>query len=212
MALSTDSTILLATGNAHKSVEMKAILKECLPQSIKLLTLKDIDIPTPPDSLEKYKTFKANAVAKARWYAQQSGCPCIADDSGLCVDALSGRPGVFSARWAGDNATDNDRRKFLLNELTKLNVLDLEKRTAKFVCVSAFATSENLIVQTRSGSVRGQILHAEAGSGGFGYDPLFFIPKMDATMAQISQDEKNKISHRGRSLRSLSTLICHDMQ
>jgi XTP/dITP diphosphohydrolase len=212
MALSTDSTILLATGNAHKSVEMKAILKECLPQSIKLLTLKDIDIPTPPDSLEKYKTFKANAVAKARWYAQQSGCPCIADDSGLCVDALSGRPGVFSARWAGDNATDNDRRKFLLNELTKLNVLDLEKRTAKFVCVSAFATSENLIVQTRSGSVRGQILHAEAGSGGFGYDPLFFIPKMDATMAQISQDEKNKISHRGMSLRSLSTLICHDMQ
>jgi XTP/dITP diphosphohydrolase len=205
------STILLATGNAHKASEMSAILSAILP-SVRLVTLKDAGLSSPPDEIERFSTFAANARAKAIWCAKNSGLPSIADDSGLCVDALGGRPGVFSARWAGPNATDADRRAYLLAELKRAGALKDNDRLARFICVCTLALSGEGQTLSRTGSVRGRILSAEQGSSGFGYDPLFFIPSLDSTMAQISREAKNRISHRGRALGSLAMAIKIDMQ
>ena len=187
--------ILLASNNPGKIREISAMLAdrgvEIVPQSA--FAIPDID--------ETGLTFIENALLKARHAARLSGLPAIADDSGLEVDALAGAPGVHSARYAGEGASDADNNAKLLRELR--NVPD-ERRTASFRCVMAFLRHEHdpspLIGQ---GVWEGVILHAPRGEGGFGYDPLFFVPEQGRAAAELTAEEKNRLSHRGQALRQL---------
>jgi XTP/dITP diphosphohydrolase len=155
--------------------------------------------PDAPEVIEDGDTFAANAIKKAVTIAQSLGITAVADDSGLEVDALGGRPGVYSARFAGEDATDEENWRKLLTELKEV---PLEKRTARFRCVLAYAEpdKEPLIA---SGTCEGIILHEPAGTNGFGYDPVFFLPQRMCTMAQLDAEEKNKISHRAQAMQNL---------
>lgn len=187
--------ILLASNNPGKVREIQAILAnddiEIVPQSAFQV----------PDVEEVGQTFIENAILKARHASQLSGLPAIADDSGLEVDALGGAPGVVSARYAGPGASDADNNAKLLRELEKIP--DAE-RTARFRCVMVFLRHTKdpspLIGQ---GVWEGIILSEPHGSGGFGYDPLFFVPEKNCTSAELTPDEKNRLSHRGKALREL---------
>ena len=203
------TTILLATGNAHKASEMGAILSVILP-SVRLVTLKDAGLPSPPDEIERFSTFAANARAKAIWCAQNS------PSSQHCrrfraVRRCVGWPSrCFLARRAGPNANDADRRAHLLAELERAGALKDKERLARFVCVCALALPGERRTLSRLGSASGRII-VEQGSGGFGYDPLFFIPSLNSTLAYLLE-AKNRVSHRGRALRSLAMAIKTDMQ
>ncbi len=144
---------------------------------------------------EEGDTFLANAVAKARAYADMTGLLALADDSGLEVDALRGAPGVRSARFAGEGASDAERNAYLLR---LLEGVPPDRRTARFVCVIAIAEPEGEL-QTVRGTVEGMIAPAPRGGGGFGYDPLFYLPWLGRTMAELSPAEKNRLSHRARA-------------
>jgi XTP/dITP diphosphohydrolase len=152
-------------------------------------------------------TFRANACIKASHYARALGAWALADDSGLVVDALGGRPGVFSARWAQINRTgsgDADNTATLLKQIE--DVPD-EKRTARFVCVLALADPRGRIVLTAQDAVEGVMLRAPRGTNGFGYDPLFFYPPLGKTTAELEPEQKHAISHRGKALRRLKGLM-----
>lgn len=146
-------------------------------------------------------TFIENAIIKARDGAKQSGMPCIADDSGLIVDCLGGKPGLYSARYAGKNANEGSNIEKLVRDTSHFPP---EQRTARFYCCIVFLRSEDdpcpLIGE---GSFEGLIIDQPVGNNGFGYDPIFYLPKLNQTAAQISPDEKHKLSHRGKALRSL---------
>jgi XTP/dITP diphosphohydrolase len=202
--------ILVATSNPHKLEEIRAVFATLPPLSegIELVGLdtlgKKIDEPE-----ENQDTFEGNAALKASYYAQKSGLLCLADDSGLEVDALGGEPGVRSARYAGvagpRNVVDPANNKLLLE---KLSAVPAEKRTARFVCAMAFAgpqsRSEPLAVVR--GTVEGRIIadgESPRGTNGFGYDPLFLLPGVGKTTAELTQEEKNRISHRGRASRKM---------
>lgn len=187
--------LLIATTNRGKLAEIQAVLKD-LP--FRLLSLKDR--PGAPSIVEDGGTFLENARKKAHGIARWSGLPTLADDSGLVVDALGGRPGVQSARYAGEQATDEDNRQKLLREM--VDVPD-EKRGAAFVCVLVLAVSAGGHEFVAEGRVEGRITREPQGSGGFGYDPLFLIPSMGKTTAELHLTEKNALSHRGIALRSL---------
>lgn len=187
--------ILLASNNPGKVREIQAMLAnddiEIVPQSAFRI----------PDIEETGLTFVENAILKARHTSQCSGLPAMADDSGLEVDALNGAPGVFSARYSGAGANDAANNAKLRRELEK--VPDAE-RTARFRCVMVFLRHARdpspLIGQ---GVWEGVILREPLGTGGFGYDPLFFVPEKNCTAAEFSADEKNRLSHRGKALREL---------
>jgi XTP/dITP diphosphohydrolase len=153
-------------------------------------------------------TFAENARKKARGYAEQTGLWTIADDSGLVVDALDGGPGVKSARFSG--AKDKDRT--LLDHRNMAKVLKLlegvpaEKRTARFICALCLASPENILIETE-GTLEGIIAEQEVGENGFGYDPIFFVPDLNKTVAQLTRDEKNTISHRGNAIRKLKPFL-----
>jgi XTP/dITP diphosphohydrolase len=183
--------LLIATNNAGKVREIKAILGEFYDE---LVSLKDIGLDL--NVMEDGDTFEANAVKKAREAAQAAGCDALADDSGLCVAALDGAPGVYSARYAGEDATDEKNNAKLLAALE-----GVEDRRAKFVSVVALVSGD--MVTTASGEVEGVIAHAPSGSGGFGYDPLFFVPELGQTFAEIPAEVKNTLSHRARALAAL---------
>lgn len=183
--------LLIATGNAGKVREIKAILGEFYDE---LVSLKDIGLEL--NVVEDGDTFEANAVKKAREAARAAGCDALADDSGLCVAALDGAPGVYSARYAGEHATDEENNAKLLAALD-----GVEDRRAKFVSVVALASGD--AVTTARGEVEGVIAHAPSGSGGFGYDPLFFVPELGQTFAEIPAEVKNTLSHRARALAAL---------
>jgi len=183
--------LLIATGNAGKVREIKAILGEFYDE---LVSLKDIGLNL--NVVEDGDTFEANAVKKAREAARAAGCDALADDSGLCVAALDGAPGVYSARYAGEHATDEENNAKLLAALD-----GVEDRRAKFVSVVALASGD--AVTTARGEVEGVIAHAPSGSGGFGYDPLFFVPELGQTFAEIPAEVKNTLSHRARALAAL---------
>jgi XTP/dITP diphosphohydrolase len=189
--------VVVATNNAGKLEELRALL----PAGITLLTLTDAGLGSPD---ETGTTFEANALIKAR-AAIVGGDAAIADDSGLVVDALNGRPGVWSSRFAGTDATDADNNALLVQELSE--VPD-ERRTARFVSVVALLTDDGQEF-TATGSVEGRIGRVERGSGGFGYDPLFIVSDPNAvefngrTMAELMLEEKNRISHRARAYRAL---------
>ncbi len=194
-------TLLIATNNRHKLEEYQEILAD-LPIRLTYPSAEGLALEPP----ETGTTFEENAIIKATAFAQASGLPTLADDSGLEVDALGGEPGVFSARY-GDTAKNDHvgRYRLLLEKLAAKNVSWAE-RTARFRCVVAISQKERLL-GTAQGSVEGIIAFEPKGSGGFGYDPVFFIPEMDRTMAELTPNQKHSISHRGRAARAAIPLL-----
>jgi XTP/dITP diphosphohydrolase len=190
--------VVIATRNEGKLREIKDILG---PWSFKILSLKDF--PWIPEIIEDGSTFAENAAKKAREVARQTDRLAIADDSGLVVDALQGRPGVFSSRYGGEKATDEQRIQKLLVEMTEIPE---GKRQTAFVCTIAVATPQGE-VELLEGRFRGQIAFAPRGKHGFGYDPIFFLPELGKTMAELDPEVKNRISHRARALEKLKELL-----
>lgn len=182
--------LLIATNNAGKLREYRSLLGGV---AFDLVSLTDAGIKT--DVPETGKTFEENARLKALAFSSLSKLLTLADDSGLEVDALGGEPGVMSARYAGDNATDADRIRFLL---AKLKDVPQEKRTARFRCVIAIAKPKGL-VGTCSGECEGYIALGPRGRFGFGYDPIFYFPELGKTMAELKPEVKDRVSHRGRA-------------
>lgn len=191
--------VVLATGNAGKQRELAALLA---PLGLEILLQTSLGIVSAE---ETGTTFEANALLKARHAARESGLPALADDSGLEVDALDGRPGVWSARYAGPAATDADNNALLLAELAGVPAA---RRTARYRCVIAFVRSGDddapLLAQ---GAWEGVIGEAPQGAGGFGYDPLFWPRGMHITAAQMDAGAKNAVSHRGRALAELLRML-----
>lgn len=187
--------ILLATGNSHKTRELRRILGD-LP--VELLDLSCIE-PRPEEPVEDGETFLDNALIKSRYYCQKTGLIAFADDSGLEVDALNGEPGVHSARYAGGDTPHSVKMAKVLQLLA--DVPD-EKRTARFRCVAA-ATFPDGREFHADGAMEGLINHEPAGDGGFGYDPIVFLPDAGKTAAEISPQEKDQRSHRGKAFRAL---------
>lgn len=190
--------LLVATGNRGKLREFEHLLAGVV-ERIRSLT----DFPDIGAAIEDGETFEENAVKKARHAALASGLPAIADDSGLVVDALGGRPGVYSARFAGEGAGDAANNDRLLAELAELGS---EQRSAAFRSVIALCMP-NGDCRTFAGEVRGLILAAPAGEGGFGYDPLFLVPEYGKTMAELPLTVKNRISHRGKAFALLKEYL-----
>jgi XTP/dITP diphosphohydrolase len=182
--------LLIATNNAGKAREYRSLLS-VIP--FELVTPDELGIDA--DIEETGTTFEANATLKATTLAAESKLLALADDSGLEVDALGGEPGTLSARYAGENASDQDRVNYLLSQMK--NVPE-GKRQARFRCVIAIATPEGK-VELCSGQCEGTITFAPKGDKGFGYDPVFYLPELGKTMAELPPEEKNKISHRGRA-------------
>ena len=183
-------TLLLGTRNLGKLTEITSILED----SGWSFSSPQENIETPA---EHGKTFTDNAIAKARFYATASGLWALADDSGLEVDALAGAPGVYSARYAGENASDADRRALLLSELAQVSEKD---RRARFVSVVAIASADGTVLNVSEGICKGTITFAPRGEGGFGYDPLFVPDGFSQTFAELPESVKNGISHRARAL------------
>ena len=188
--------LIVATGNQGKLKEIRAILGET-----EVLGLHDL--PFSVEIIEDGDTFEANAQKKAETLMKKLALPVLADDSGLVVDALSGRPGVYSARFAGENASDADNNRKLLSELREIPE---EQRTARFVCVMCLVMPDGTVYTTR-GEAEGCILRQARGENGFGYDPLFYVKEYDKTFAELSAEEKNAVSHRGKALRSMRKIF-----
>ena len=186
--------IVLATHNKHKTFEFKRILSAS-NADIEILTLDDIGFTD--EIIEDGSTFEENAFIKASAVAKL-GYIGIADDSGLCVDALDGAPGIYSARYAGSDCNDKENNKKLL---INLSGVEKDKRSAKFVCAIACAFPNGNGNFSVRGESKGFITYEESGNGGFGYDPLFYCPDFGKTFAELSADEKNSISHRGRAIK-----------
>jgi len=189
--------LLVATKNKGKLREFQKIMED-----LGLTLVSPDTLGLELSLVEDGATFTENAAMKARAYAEASGLPTLADDSGLEVDALGGRPGVLSARYAGEGASDAERRRRLLAELA--GVPDAE-RIARFRCAMALVWNGALYVT--EGSVEGMIAREERGSGGFGYDPVFVVPELGRTMAELAADEKNAISHRGKAARAMRAVL-----
>ncbi len=191
--------LMLATTNPGKVAEFKRLLEQWERwRGVELVTLGDW--PTPlPEVAETGATFAENARLKAVALASATGLPALADDSGLCVDALGGEPGLHSARWAGGGATDADRNARLL---TRLDGVPDEGRTARYVCVVSLAGPDGASVEAE-GRCEGRIAAGPAGAGGFGYDPVFWVPDYGRTVAALTAEEKDAISHRARALAAL---------
>jgi XTP/dITP diphosphohydrolase len=183
--------LVVATRNRGKLKEIQALLDGVVSS-----VLCAADIPGFPETVEDGLTFQENALKKAREAMLFSGLPALADDSGLVVDALGGRPGVHSARFAGEGADDAANNQRLLKELAGVSS---GQRQAAFVCAVAFVTPDG-VEQIFSGRVGGAILTSARGDDGFGYDPLFLVDGFDRTMAELPLQEKNRISHRGQAL------------
>jgi len=183
--------ILLATNNPHKVREIARVLSGL---AVRVAGAREAGVVL--DVAEDGATFEANAVTKAVAFATTTGEYCLADDSGLEVDALDGAPGVYSARYAGPQCDYAANNRKLLEEL---NGLPEDRRAARFVCVMAFAGPEGVIFTVR-GEARGRIATAPRGDNGFGYDPVFYFPPADKTFAEMAPDEKNAVSHRGSAL------------
>ena len=190
--------LVLATRNQGKIVEFRRILDALAPGAIELIGVNQF--PDLVDVEETGSTFEENSLLKARYTCQATGLPAIADDSGLCVDALNGDPGIFSARWAGSHGDDQANLEKVLAQLK--DVPD-EKRTAHFMCVASLVLPDGR-EQVAEGRFEGHILHAPVGENGFGYDPIFQPLGLSISSAQMSAEEKDLVSHRGKSLRAIA--------
>jgi XTP/dITP diphosphohydrolase len=190
--------LVLATRNRHNGAELAALL-EGLPIRIRTLA----DFPQAPDVVEDGATCEANAVKKAVEIARATGLPAVADDTGLEVDALGGRPGVYAARYAGEQASYADNCRKLLAEL---GGVPRERRRARFLTVAALAWPDGA-VQVTQGALDGVIAERPTGSHGFGYDPVFFVPALGRTLAELTAEEKNRISHRAEAFRKMRDVL-----
>lgn len=188
--------LLIATGNQHKLQEFRALLADL---QVELVGLRDVDITD--EVAETGTTFEANARLKAEAYCHQSGLPTLADDSGLVVDALDGAPGVYSARYGGVKGAAQ-----LALVLDQLRNVPPAQRTARFVCVLAFAMP-GAAMDIVQGTLEGEIGYEPRGTHGFGYDPIFVLPERMRTLAEIPATEKNQISHRGRAVAAIRPLL-----
>lgn len=184
--------IVIATQNQGKVKEIAAAFADLPIEVVSLEKWNGL-----PAAVEDGATFTENALIKARHYATWTKMACLADDSGLEVDALGGAPGVYSARFAGEQATDEDNNLKLLGAMDGVVKL---RRTARFRCVIAYVDPDGVELLA-DGVSEGEILTEPAGNGGFGYDPLFFLPKLGKSMAELTLNEKNSISHRGKALK-----------
>lgn len=192
--------LFFATGNRGKVEELENLVKD-MALDVEILHLADFPDFTPPP--ETGTTFRENAQIKAKGACAYTGLPSLADDSGLVVDALAGAPGVYSARYSGENATAETNNEKLLREM--VNVPD-EERTARFCAVLCLALPEGKTVFSE-GKIDGKILRNYVGNHGFGYDPLFFVPEMGKGMAEMTMAEKNSISHRSRAFQGLRNAL-----
>ena len=190
--------IIIATGNKGKAKEFETLFS---PLGYEVLTLHDLEGAT--DVEETGSTFEENAILKAEALCQQFNTMVIADDSGLMIDALEGRPGVYSARYAGEEKNDDANIDKVLEELK--NVPE-ENRTARFYCALAVAIPGE-DTMTVSGTVEGRIANGRQGENGFGYDPIFYVPDLGKMMAELKPEEKNAISHRANALKKLKELL-----
>jgi XTP/dITP diphosphohydrolase len=203
-------TVVLATRNAAKLRELARILgaEDGAHDRGTQIRLAGLDeFPGAPDVPETGATFEENALLKARAIADYTGLPAVADDSGLCVDALNGMPGVLSARWAGGHGDDKANLELVLAQVADVPGTRLG---ARFVCAAALVTDSGEWVVT--GQVEGRLIRAPRGSGGFGYDPIFLPDGFDQTTAEMTAEAKDAISHRGRAFRALTPFItaaCH---
>ena len=184
--------LIIASNNAHKLEEIRAILGGAFEQ---ILSLREAGIAH--ETVEDGASFAENAAKKAREIAEISGCCALADDSGLCVDALGGAPGIYSARFAGEHGNDAANRRRLLREME-----NIDDRAAHFTCSMALVRPDGSLTAAE-GFVYGEIARAEAGENGFGYDSLFYLPEYGCTMAQLPPEKKNAISHRHNALYAL---------
>ncbi len=193
--------IIFATGNEGKMREVRMILAET---GYEILSMKEAGIDI--DIVEDGKTFEENAMIKAKAIAatlKAAGAVVLADDSGLEIDALGGEPGIYSARYEGEDTPYEIKNRKLIDRLE--GVPD-EKRTARFVCAIA-AAFPNGDVKTVRGTIEGRINYDPVGENGFGYDPIFYVPEFDCTTAQLSPEQKNEISHRGKALRMIKEFM-----
>ena len=195
--------LVLATGNSSKQKEIMAVLSD-LPITIR----NQSEFGSIPEIIEDGETCKDNAVKKATIIAKHTGRLTLADDTGLEVEALEGAPGVYAARYAGENATYSDNCQKLLKELRGV---PLDNRNARFVTVLAIAEPSGL-VQVVEGGLEGKISETLFGTDGFGYDPVFIVPELGRTLAQITLEEKNQISHRGQALLKVKDLLKKKLQ
>ncbi|HIY00854.1 MAG TPA: XTP/dITP diphosphatase [Candidatus Blautia faecipullorum] len=186
--------IIFATGNQDKMKEIREILQDL---DIEILSLKEAGIEA--DIVEDGTTFEENAVIKARTICEKTGEIVLADDSGLEIDHLNKEPGVYSARYMGEDTSYHIKNA---NLIQRLEGVPDEKRTARFVCVIAAAFPDGTI-KTARGTMEGRIGYEEKGENGFGYDPIFYLPEYGCSSAELSMEEKNKISHRGKALRAM---------
>ena len=184
--------LILASNNAHKLVEIRAILGSEFDE---ILSMKEAGIVH--ETVEDGSTFLENAEKKAREIMEISGCCALADDSGLCVEALGGVPGIYSARYAGEHGDDKANNRKLLRELE-----GVEDRRAHFACAMVLVRPDGSVVRAE-GRMDGVIAFEESGENGFGYDPLFYLPERGCTNAQLTPEEKNAISHRANALHAL---------
>ena len=184
--------LIIASNNAHKLVEIKAILGSLFDE---ILSMREAGIEH--ETIEDGSSFMENAVKKAKEIAELSGCCALADDSGICVDALDGAPGIYSARFCGHHGDDEANNRLLLKKLE-----GREDRGAHYTCAIALVYPDGRQV-CAEGYMYGQIGYEEKGENGFGYDPLFFLPEYGCTAAQLSPEQKNQISHRASALHAL---------
>jgi XTP/dITP diphosphohydrolase len=205
--------LVLATKNKGKIVEFERLLNQHA-QSIKVLGLSDF--PDMPDVMESGKTLSENAKLKAKSISIATNLPCLADDSGLFIDALAGDPGIYSARWAGYEGSDSGERDRMNIEkvLTQLKDVPVQKRGAQFKAVVAFykPTADGLAIEKEElGVMPGEIVLAPLGDGGFGYDPIFKPTGFDQTLAQLSPGVKDEVSHRGIAFRAITPFLLSNL-
>jgi XTP/dITP diphosphohydrolase len=191
--------LVLATRNRDKGAELAALLGD-LGITIRTLT----EFRDAPEIVEDGETCRANAIKKAKTIARHTGLPAVADDTGLMVDALGGRPGIYAARYAGENATYEDNWRKLLRELTGV---PQARRRARFVTAAAMAWPGMEPVDVVEGTLEGVITEEPAGNQGFGYDPVFFVPELGKTLAQLTPEEKNRVSHRAKAFVKVKELL-----
>ena len=190
--------IIFATGNAGKMKEVREILKDL---NVEVLSMKEAGIQA--DVEENGKTFQENAVIKAREIMKISGEVVLADDSGLEIDYLNKEPGIYSARYMGE---DTSYRIKNANLIERLQGVPDEKRTARFVCAIAAAFPDGS-VETTEGTIEGRIGYEEKGENGFGYDPIFYVPEFGCTTAELTGEQKNQVSHRGKALEAMKEIL-----
>ncbi len=205
--MSSPRTIVLATGNPGKLREIHQVLGD-LP--VRVIGLGELpDPPAEPD--ENGETFAQNARDKALYYSRATGMWCLADDSGLVVDALRGEPGVHSARYAADQCPAHADRETIdqannAKLLAELRDVADKEATARFVCHLALADGENVLLEA-TGSIEGRITYHAQGENGFGYDPLFYVPQLGCTTAELPPERKNAVSHRGQAVREFANSL-----